>query len=409
MSNFNADNINVGAKLKFAGYTTANLPTGLGSGDAGTAVYNLDEDRLNVWNGTEWTTLAGTRTSTLDGTSADKANGSALLIMLDVYAAGGTLQDVQALEGPLWINPQKFAGTNATANPFQVWCDMTTQGGGWTLGIKYDRDQATSSKYSLERNGGTNYYGHTGLSTLDPRGALYETLDMRDIINANKARGTAYGRWLMHCCTEGSVNVTRAMYTGHAFNSTAYAAASVSAGGTTTLNTSPTFSQLHNNIYADPTELWNTQGSSITNSGGGSTSTVQNYQSSTDIATYGGGVFYALGTDYSLPSTANIQTNSSLITSSTDDTGNVTRQDTLDGNYMFSCTSREGSVYCSGTNSTSTQSGHNSPAFNWGWFSKDGTQQSYGYGSLSTIGTHCASSFSSTNTPGKKMNYMFIR
>ena len=106
-------------------------------------------------------------------------------------------------------------------------------------------------------------------------------------------------------------------------------------------------------------------------------------------------------------------TNAAYITSSSDQSygGRVLRQDTLDGQSMFSCCDREGGVYCSGTNTTSLE-GHNSPAFNWGFYSRDGSQQTYGYGDNSTIGTHCNNSPSLTTgsrQPGKRMNYMFVR
>ena len=34
---------------------------------------------------------------------------------------------------------------------------MTTQGGGWTLGIKYDFNQATTGNYALQNAGGVTY------------------------------------------------------------------------------------------------------------------------------------------------------------------------------------------------------------------------------------------------------------
>ena len=215
---------------------------------------------------------------------------------------------------------------------------------------------------------------------------------------------------MMHCCTDSASGHGRAEYTGSTFSSPNTASTSRTAGSSTSLSHSPMFSQFHKNIIANPSNLWDTQGSSVTNSGGGSSTTYQDYQNSTDITNYGGGVFYKLGDDAQNPSENFIMTNAGYIDSTSDQSygGRVLRQDTLDGNYMFSCCNREGGVYCSGTNTTSL-TGHNSPAFNWGFRSKDGTQQTYGYGSNSCIGTHCYPSSGSTQRPGKRMNYMFVR
>ena len=411
MSDLNVGRISTTQGVSFAGFTDGNYPT-LTSSDAGFMIFDNTNQKLVLCNGTEWQFVANQK-PTLDGTSADKANGSALAILVDIIAAGGSMDDVRALEGPLWLKPAVFANTNASQSPFRVWCDMTTQGGGWTLSIKYDREQATNARYSLERNGGREYFNHLGLSTLEPNGELYETLNIRDLIRgaAFIGDGTYGGKWMMHACTEQISGTNRASYTGSDFNTTGVASSVVNVAGTQTLSFSPIFSRIHKNIETDPDRLWDTEGSAVTNSSDPNSSVAQDYQNAGDIAQYGGGVFYRLGEDATSPSTQFIDTNSSQTDSTSDNGARVLRQDEADGNYMFSVASREGGVYCSGTNQTGSLAGHNSPKFQWGFYSKDGTQQTYGHGNH-TMGTHCNNSPSLTTAsrrPRNRMNYMFFR
>lgn len=391
--------------------TSINANTGVISGTPNNVnsqqVYNFQVTATNTGGQTAVESFSITVNPVLDGTSSARANASAYSIVQAIKAAGGTYSDWSALTGALWIDPNRFAN-GAAASPFQCYCDMQTQGGGWTLIIKYDNNLTSTSARDLQRAGGQSYTNTNQMNNLQAQGARYATINARDILTVDTAY-THGGKYMMHATSSSGTITNPSHYTGHSFTNFV-AGSDVATGNGTTTSFSPIFSRFHNNIRTTPANLWNTTAGWITNSGGGaSTSTVQYYDQAGDIATYGGGVFYALGNDPDNPNeqidgTAGFDTNTSP-------SGNnsAARQDNADGQSMFTCVNREGSVYCSGTNNGPSVTGHQSPKFNWGFQSRDGTSQTYGYGSYA-IGTPCGTPITTASRrPRHRMNYMFVR
>ena len=258
------------------------------------------------------------------------------------------LEDPSVTDGMYEIDPDGDEGEAS----YHAYCDMTTQGGGWTLVVRYDRDLATSTDFSLPFGAGRAIINPDDMTTIEATTNLAASLDIRPFIKSGATH-------FMHVTTASNDS----NYTYTYFND---------------INL---FVRMFPDAVFDP--------SMDSNAGEGVQGSAVSW-SETDLNRW-------YEDDFSIM--VNSQTTGSARKSHQSINGG-------EGRAMFTNGDREGAVYSSGVATSGSVEGHSNPKVQWGFKGKDGTTQTYG--GKTHVGTYCNASLAAC-TPAARMNFMFVR
>ncbi|MDD3302860.1 MAG: fibrinogen-like YCDxxxxGGGW domain-containing protein, partial [Candidatus Gracilibacteria bacterium] len=251
---------------------------------------------------------------------------------------------------------------------YKVYCDMTTQGGGRTLILKYDKNYATDTTYGITKNGLRNVKDRTNLEVYNIGSTVMDSYTNAMPLIDNGAT------MFMHVSLEVGDTLYQEVF----------------------------FSDIYRTVQANSSLLFDPSLDTNSSTHTGTITTVYNYTSSmgaTDKTRWYDSNMNIMP-DYDQKASTACQSYYNDLSQSW-------------SSAMWSNTDREGAVYCSCAGISLT--GHNVPHVNWGFVGDDNTQQIYGTdnGYPLKVGTYCAtkSNADSTGSCGvlHRLNLMFIR